>query len=171
MLMYVIALVAEHFHLTAPTVETVTSNHSYRVTLGRHTLRVSLTDRPNVYLVNDAHTVDLSGSIPLIDGRRDHTGRCAMHVDACNYVDRARSLAKEDRTQHRSCRLAKDELPQNRTRTRSMPETSTRGPVRMRPLPDMLKIRYHPCLCRTATRQGDGRGGADLLCRGARQSP
>lgn len=46
----------------------------------------------------------------MIDGRRDHTGRCALHVDACNYVDRARSLAKEDRTQHRSYRLAKDEL-------------------------------------------------------------
>lgn len=64
MLMYVIALVAEYFHLTAPTVETVTSDHSYRVTLGRHTLRVSLTDRTNVYLVNDAHTVDCPARFP-----------------------------------------------------------------------------------------------------------
>lgn len=83
--------------MIAHTVETVTPDRSYRVTLGRHTFRVAPTEQPAVYLVNDAHTIDLSGSIPAIDGHLDHAGRCSLHVDACNYVAGARALAKADR--------------------------------------------------------------------------
>lgn len=80
--------------MTAPTVETITPDRSYRVTLGRRTVHVTLTDQPAVYLVNDTHTIDLSSSIPVIDGHPDHTDQYALHTDACNYVAGTHALAE-----------------------------------------------------------------------------
>ena len=47
--------------------------------------------------------------------------------------------------------LAQDQLLQDRTRTRPLPAPAGRGPLRVRPLPDLRQVRHHPGLRPAAT--------------------